>query len=83
MSSLSVISPPSPNITTQIPQDIPIQAPVENKSSSPWAQMFNGKASTEELTQFINGFLNTIIAEMKRADKKWKLMQQEQKRNFR
>jgi len=45
--------------------------------------MFHGGASPEELTEFINGFLNTMISEMKRADKKWKETQQEQKRNYR
>ena len=79
-----------PTVTATANPHIPVEIPVknsnpstlENRSTSPWAKMFNGGASPEELTQFINGFLNTMIAEMKRADKKWKLQQQEQKRNF-
>ena len=78
------VSPTANSTTTPaFPADGASQAPMENRASSPWAKMFHGGASPEELTEFINGFLNTMISEMKRADKKWKETQQEQKRNYR
>ena len=82
MSCPSITPTHNINIPVEIPPENSLPVPLENRSTSPWAKMFNGGASPEELTQFINGFLNTMIAEMKRADKKWKLQQQEQKRNF-
>ena len=50
---------PTANSTTSpaFPVDGASQAPMENRASSPWAKMFHGGASPEELTQFINGFL--------------------------
>ncbi|MCX6990608.1 MAG: hypothetical protein NTX49_06070 [Chlamydiae bacterium] len=82
MSCPSVTSAANSTTALEFPANSAPQPPMENRATSPWAKMFHGGASPEELTQFINGFLNTMISEMKRADKKWKEMQQEQKRNY-
>ena len=49
-------------------------------ASGPWAAMFPGGATPEQLTQFINNFLKSMIYEMKRSDQQWKQSQDEMKK---
>lgn len=62
---------------TQDPSSIDL--PAENCptfSSNPWANMFAGRATPEQLQMFINGFLKSMIHQFKLQDQKWKQTQQ-------
>ena len=52
----------------------------EDRSYSAWAQMFPGGATKEQMTQFINNFLNMMVYEFKRSDEKWRQSQKRLKK---
>jgi hypothetical protein len=52
----------------------------ERMAGGPWAAMFPGGATPQQLTQFINSFLKSMMTEMKKADQQWKQSQDEMKK---
>jgi|GEM_PF-1622260 len=52
----------------------------ERMAGGPWASMFPGGATPQQLTQFINSFLKSMMAEMKKSDQQWKQSQEEMKK---
>ncbi len=62
-----------PPVTTQefVPQEIHLESPGSSKdemSDSPFARMFKGGATKEELRHFINNCLYPIIQECKKSE---------------
>jgi len=55
--------------------DLPAES-FPNVSNNPWAKMFAGRATPEQLQMFINGFLKSMIHQFKLQDQKWKQTQQ-------
>ena len=70
MPEISSLPPLAPQ--TQVPPEVSLESPAvsseDELSNSPFAQMFRGGATKEELRHFINNCLYTIIQECKRAD---------------
>lgn len=75
MTDISKVSPYTPEI---LPQEVPLTevsvdgpsstAAQDDLSNSPFAQMFRGGATQEELRQFLNNCLYAIAHECKRAE---------------
>jgi len=49
-------------------------------SNSPWAKMFPGGATPQQLQQFINSFLKSMIQDFKRESQHWKEAQDKLKK---
>ena len=64
-----IIPPLAPKpVQTASTDSAPVSAPEDELSNSPFAQMFRGGATKEELRHFINNCLHTIIQECKRSE---------------
>ncbi|MCX6990607.1 MAG: hypothetical protein NTX49_06065 [Chlamydiae bacterium] len=71
--------PPSHQVGSSgiVTQSSHLQSPM---ATGPWAAMFPSGATPQQLTQFINSFLKSMISEMKRSDQQWKASQDEMKK---
>lgn len=83
--------PPQQNTPSTNTPSAPVtssSAPITNPSSglnpalsnSPWAKMFPGGATPQELQQFINSFLKSMIQDFKRESQHWKEAQDKLKK---
>ncbi len=72
MTEINGITPPQEIIPQEIiPQEVNLDSPVSSKdemSNSPFAKMFKGGATKEELRHFINNCLYPIIQECRRSE---------------
>jgi hypothetical protein len=51
------------------------ETPQEDMSDSPFAKMFRGGATKEQVRQFINLFLKNMVLQFKKSDEIWKRAQ--------
>lgn len=75
MTDITKVAPYTPEITsyepppTEVSLDAPSSASAQDDiSNTPFAQMFRGGATREELRQFLNNCLYAIAHECKRAE---------------
>ena len=70
--------PPTPPTPTPpaAPGAGPSPSPSESLSNSPWAQMFPGGATPQDLQTFINNFLKMMVYQFKQQDQQWQQAQQ-------
>ena len=66
--------PAVPILQEEAPGFMPIKKS-QDISNSPFAKMFPGGASKEDLQGFIDNCLRMLVTEMKRADERWKKSQ--------
>ena len=67
-------SPSTPILQDEAPGFMPLKKN-QDVSNSPFAKMFPGGASKEDLQGFIDNCLKMLVTEMKRADERWKRSQ--------
>jgi hypothetical protein len=65
--------PPSVLDVNMQPPESP--ASEEDMSNSPFAQMFRGGATKQQVKQFINLFLKNVVLQIKKSDEVWKRSQ--------
>ncbi len=70
----SVQAPVIPISQEEAPGFVSITPP-QDISNSPFAKMFPGGATKEDLQGFIDNCLKMLVTEMKRADERWKKSQ--------
>jgi len=78
-------TPPGPNLPT--PPNIPPSAAQElsatpgqagaSMSNSPFAKMFPGGATPQQLTLFINNYLKSMISQFQQQNQSWQQSQQQ------
>ena len=87
---MSTPIPPSPSEPNILPPDLPDVelessegasfAERDKMSKSPFAAMFKGGATHEEVSKFVNSCLMTIAREIKRTQERWEKNQKRLRR---
>lgn len=68
-------TPPSAPPMPELNLETETNGPTEDMSNSPFAQMFRGGATKEQVRQFINMFLKNMVIQFKKSDEAWKRAQ--------
>lgn len=76
------VQQPAPPLSNDSPEALSPTpfAPEQKMSNSPFAAMFKGGATPEDVQKFVNGMLRTIAREIKRTQEKWEKSQRRIKR---